>query len=468
MPCPTCHCCSAQSFIPTRKEEVVRKMQCYQRALRKLSSQFNKFLPIFRLPDEVLCKIFAFYRFSKSSPSSVDPTYFPYGFIRITHVCQYWRNVAMNFSPLCDCFELGMFGINNANAEWAVEQLRRSNNLPLTINAHIDEDASTILSTILKQYWHRIQTLHLRFLSVPTPNEVDSALQGFSEESETISILHTLSIRVEDLYRDRLHSGSPLFRLPSRSLSQIRELTMINLVPREIAYFLSSAIRTFEYHYASNLIGVTVDGILDLLDNIPNVEHVVLDTSISVVSTEPTKLVTLPFLTALSVTEDDIDIVLYLLRSLDIRLRHLKVSVAEWNMDPNFHSWMTIIELATAISNILGSGNIDTERRKKFGYLLITLNPESTHTISLRAWPLHVDDSSIDLFSFSKGLSFSYIREMYDPNLDVTIPLPSPYLNSTKKFAEILNFNTIRILEINATQGKPFRVISPEDTYQWA
>ncbi|KAL4245096.1 hypothetical protein ABKN59_009683 [Abortiporus biennis] len=119
-------------------------------------------------------------------------------------------------------------------------------------------------------------------------------------------------------------------------------------------------------------------------------------------------------------------------------------------MDPNFHSWMTIIELATAISNILGSGNIDTERRKKFGYLLITLNPESTHTISLRAWPLHVDDSSIDLFSFSKGLSFSYIREI------------------TKKFAEILNFNTIRILEINATQGKPFRVISPEDPYQWA
>ncbi|KAI0790712.1 hypothetical protein C8Q75DRAFT_100370 [Abortiporus biennis] len=470
MSCSTCHCCSAQSFIPTGKADIIREIQCHKRALQKLHSQLNSFSPIALLPDELLCKIFAFYAadYGVISQDPDDATYLPYGYLRITHVCQYWRKVAINFSPLWNRIELREYGYNSW--QWVVEQLKRSSDLPLTLIITASIHQQQILSKILKQYWHRIEALQLTVGSKETPPKLNKVLQDLSEDPETISILHTLDIRVDQISRSGFSATKSLFPLSARLLSQLRKLTMTDFSPKDTMQFLSPTIRTFKYQDNSSF-PVSFGGILDVLDKIPNVEQLVIHASVAMDSTTvlPRRVV-LPSLTTLSIVDDDVRTatVPLLLLSLDIHPRILKITISSQFMrhipDPTYRTLL----LADAISSVvLDSRNDDSERRKNFEYLMI--KPDR-FSLTLLAWALQVDelqDQSIaDVFTSGEERDLSELLESEDPYLDATIPIPSPEPAKMAGFFEILDFSAIHILEINEIDRKPF--ISRGDSWQFA
>ncbi|KAF8171813.1 hypothetical protein BJ912DRAFT_839177, partial [Pholiota molesta] len=56
-----------------------------------LQSQRNYFAPICRLPSEILCKIFYFVK----TPLRYMDRDRSFKWIRLTHVCRHWRNIAI-------------------------------------------------------------------------------------------------------------------------------------------------------------------------------------------------------------------------------------------------------------------------------------------------------------------------------------------------------------------------------------
>ncbi|TFY70440.1 hypothetical protein EVG20_g2569 [Dentipellis fragilis] len=101
-----------------------------------LRARINALNTVCRLPAEVLVKIFRYlpeleYSYTRykevEGKQVVIPRALNLGWILVTHVCKYWRRVALEKSGLWTriCFSLG--------SEWAAQMMERSKTAPLTI-----------------------------------------------------------------------------------------------------------------------------------------------------------------------------------------------------------------------------------------------------------------------------------------------------------------------------------------------
>ncbi|KAF9567675.1 hypothetical protein CPC08DRAFT_547753 [Agrocybe pediades] len=123
---------SLKSFLgdPEAVEEARRRIDIeravLQASLRNLGAQRNLYAPVARLPHEVLCLIFSHYQ----ETSKLTNRRSPLGhWIVITHVCQLWRQVALQYSSLWT-------DIPFQSPRWALEMLKRSKGADLI--AHIN------------------------------------------------------------------------------------------------------------------------------------------------------------------------------------------------------------------------------------------------------------------------------------------------------------------------------------------
>ncbi|EIM88343.1 uncharacterized protein STEHIDRAFT_146370 [Stereum hirsutum FP-91666 SS1] len=116
--------------------------------------------PVYRLPAELLAIILHFSR-SIDPPTTrngrcdggEDPLYL--GWIRLTHVCQYWRHVALSDSALWDDIRIDFLG-----EFWAREMISRSRSCPLTIT-HEYEKHEAVATDIFENHLDRVQFIHL-------------------------------------------------------------------------------------------------------------------------------------------------------------------------------------------------------------------------------------------------------------------------------------------------------------------
>lgn len=127
----------------------------------------NALVPISRLPTEILHHIISFraghfiepFRLSLTSKAAAPLDLL--GWIKVTHVCRKWREVALNDPALWS-------QISPARPRWALEMLSRSRNAPLSFIADyfdLSFKGQEATRTILKQI-SRVQELSL---SVPEP-----------------------------------------------------------------------------------------------------------------------------------------------------------------------------------------------------------------------------------------------------------------------------------------------------------
>lgn len=128
-------------------EEVVRiydeEIQKHKTHIKTLENLRNAFVPIFRLPPEVLCRIFSF------ATSQYTDT------IRVIHICRHWRNVALNSPSLWTRPPLH-------SAFWTEQWLARSKMANLVLDISCGHETSVaILSEIFSLHASRISNLNM-------------------------------------------------------------------------------------------------------------------------------------------------------------------------------------------------------------------------------------------------------------------------------------------------------------------
>lgn len=116
--------------------------------------------PVYRLPAELLGIILHFSR-SIDRPTTKkgrcdgkkDSLYL--GWIRLTHVCQRWRHVALSDSTLWDDIRIDLLG-----EFWSREMISRSRSCPLTI-IHEYERYEAVATDIFENHLDRVHFIHL-------------------------------------------------------------------------------------------------------------------------------------------------------------------------------------------------------------------------------------------------------------------------------------------------------------------
>ncbi|KII86788.1 hypothetical protein PLICRDRAFT_93441 [Plicaturopsis crispa FD-325 SS-3] len=186
--------CSTDTFEISRQEidEAVARLGSASSARRALKTRRNTFTHINRLPTEILSEIFLWSRIGTFYPIFTPPPKLS-RWIRITHVCRHWRDVAL------DCPRLWNTIVPN-NPNWTREWLIRSKEAPLSISfapTGPDETAQHAMELVLA-HMTRIATLHIytdlermgRLLDATTPGPILERLtlrvRGYPETDEDI------------------------------------------------------------------------------------------------------------------------------------------------------------------------------------------------------------------------------------------------------------------------------------------
>ncbi|KAI0790709.1 hypothetical protein C8Q75DRAFT_100326 [Abortiporus biennis] len=443
MSATTCPC--VQPAIPVTKEWILQKIQCYQRALQDLTFQLNSFSTIARLPDELLCKIFTFYAADHGiKAASIRQAHYQpmpsndilvYSFIRVTHVCRYWRDVAMKFTPLWTRISVGIVGERGIRHDaWMAELLRRSGTAPLTVKFSVTSKRSKMVDNILKSEYHRIQDLSIHLIA-PIPN-ASTIFQG-------VSLLDTLDIEISHFTRKLFPLNVHHLPLPSGSFPQLKTLKTKGMTLKEADYFLQPTLCSFTYlhrpdHYDQGHFHVDfriakLRQYLEALRKIPIVEYLCIDTNMLSTSTESqaNRRVSLPSLKVLSITEN-IQTAVCLLNALDtVRLRVLDLTISSRDRPQNPDQIIpTAIQLGNSISTTFGRGNLDTERRGTLKYIRIALGYSGE--IDLRA--------SDNLQSLRKTASLDY------SNLHVR--MDSLGIDYMLELCKTVNFDAIQVIAV--------------------
>jgi len=221
--------------------------------------------PISILPPELLTRIFHFYALEAPPWSNGVQKL---GWIVVTHVCQRWRQVALDDSSLWARIT-GFL----PNAKWISEMLVRARNAPLVVDFGVTP-VPKILSTFTPHIF-RIRELRLRDLSLlprPSLQEI-CALEA--------PVLEHLELGVSVPYPATFHhlGGTTLFggRAPKlRTLSLSNVSIPWSLIPRgqltQLKITLSRVIST-----PSTPLPSDSSQLLDLLINSPDLEVLVLE-----------------------------------------------------------------------------------------------------------------------------------------------------------------------------------------------
>jgi hypothetical protein len=229
-------------------------------ALHALLTCRNALAPISLLPPEILARVFHFLALEERN----------LGWIRATHVCRFWRQVALGDSSLW----VTISGIPPTNTELISEMLARASHAPLDIN--IDLAGASGQEVLLMFPPHLSHTSKLRLYGLSMLHS-DSVRDIYSREA---SALEHFELRVLDtsliIFWNR--GGTTLFkgqapRLRTLFLSQV--LIPWSLIPRgqltQLTIGLFREVSVYDVPSHRNLYQL-----IDLLVNCPELETLVL------------------------------------------------------------------------------------------------------------------------------------------------------------------------------------------------
>src|SRR5712672_32144 len=149
-----------QSSIHTPKARaaalatVDQDLDTAKRLMLSMFTRRNQLAPISILPAEILARIFHFVAFS-------EEPYLLGCVLRVTHVCRWWRQIALDDSALW-----AHFSPYPRDKDWIAEQLSRARNAPLVIDldGSMSKDTSSLftphISHTRELYVHNFSSFH--------------------------------------------------------------------------------------------------------------------------------------------------------------------------------------------------------------------------------------------------------------------------------------------------------------------
>ena len=220
--------------------------------------------PIFLLPPEVLVDVFHFLSLEEPPYSAKQNI----GWIRVTHVCRLWRQVALDDSLLwARISQIPM------NTEWISETLARARNAPLDIDIDLGRTSNPEVLFIFLPHISHARVLRLHGLSYI---HADGFRNVCSREAPTLEHLELRAgifpINFQDLDGTTLFNGqAPV--LQTLSLSEV--LIPLSLIPRgqltRLEISLVDEISIFGVPSHGDL-----NQLIDLLVNSPELEDLTL------------------------------------------------------------------------------------------------------------------------------------------------------------------------------------------------
>jgi hypothetical protein len=250
--------------ISTVDKEIDGAMQF----VRSLLTRRNALVPISLLPPEILARVFHFLVLEEPPLSRGRSL----GWIRVTHVCQHWRQVALDDSSLW----ARIWGVPT-NTKWISEMLARAKNAPLDI-----EFNAVTAESLLMISPHLSQTRQLRFHTSCMSMFPSENVRGiYSREAPvlehfefTVNAYHAIT------FRDMLFKGHAP-RLRTFTLSRV--VIPWSFIPRGQLTELKIACPHEGGDFPGNL-----NQLIDLLVNCPALEILALDSCL------PSQLTELP------------------------------------------------------------------------------------------------------------------------------------------------------------------------------
>ncbi|KAL4246093.1 hypothetical protein ABKN59_003292 [Abortiporus biennis] len=408
------------------RDEILEQMDYHRRALIDLAYNLNSFCSVSRLPDELLCRIFEDYRDATSKIK-------PFGFVRISHVCRYWRNLAIRYTPLWSCIKISKWTRSYLKVE---EQLKRSGTSPLSVEVDmtdVSDKRISCLRTIFNEF-ERIQHFDFTFDDLAPVNDL-----LFAQQAKP-SIL--TSIRLSRHSRD--HSDdTDVSRFPSWSISYLTKLTTEQFTLRELPYFCRPTVRWFDYTFCDipshPIVDPNLHDLFATLKKMPTLEYVSIYTQMpedALTISTPPKSLSLPSLKVLSISESTWNII-HILDVLTVQLQVLKIHITESKRDPKFDTMIS--HLASSMKATLGQQCHSIEKETGFNVMGVVCG---YHNVSFSAWNATGLQTSDVLHKFSIPL-----EQGQTAGLTISAPLP-PHVTDVKTFSDIIRFTSVRILNV--------------------
>ena len=245
---------------------VDKELDSAKKLFCSLFTRRNALLPISLLPPEILTRVFHF--LALDEPPFVGKQNL--GWIRATHVCQHWRQVALDDSSLW-----ARISGKPTKTLWIVEMLSRAKNAPLDIDIDLARAPSPIVGFLLPLRLSHTRKLCIRDLSTPDTvhlrtfyNQEAPALEHFELEASL-----TFPITLPDLGVTTLFKGQAP-KLRTHSLSHV--LTPWSPIPRGQL----TQLKIVNDNEDDPALGNSKD-LIDLLVNCPALEILTLDFCLS-------------------------------------------------------------------------------------------------------------------------------------------------------------------------------------------
>ncbi len=181
-----------------------------------LRQQLNRFDPISSLPPEIMTNIFSFVR---------DASTHPLHWIKITHVCRYWREVALHAPGLWSRPPL-------ANLPWTVEMLARSKQVNITFESDSQKYYTGQYEGYREAFKHaaRIRYIILDFSTSTSEEWLNSVMDNLPISAPR---LETLLIDIQPLREGYFIQRDALVNVPN-----LRRLSLTGCGPNWDAHWL--------------------------------------------------------------------------------------------------------------------------------------------------------------------------------------------------------------------------------------
>ncbi|KAI0075572.1 hypothetical protein K474DRAFT_1773182 [Panus rudis PR-1116 ss-1] len=125
---------------PIGLQVIEKRITENKRELALLKQERNTFFPLCSIHPEIVCAIVSHYvsTYRWEQANSLSPVEYSnrlprYGWIRVTHICHYWREVALGYGTIWADIDEPRMG---KDVEWMEESLRRARCAPLTLHIH--------------------------------------------------------------------------------------------------------------------------------------------------------------------------------------------------------------------------------------------------------------------------------------------------------------------------------------------
>ena len=254
--------------IDKEMDEQLKAVDATKQFLHSQRACLKAFAPISLLPPEVLARVFHFLVFEDPACSEEQNL----GWIRATHVCRFWRQVALDDSSLWATIS----GISE-KTELIYAMLARSRNAPLDIDIHVDEHSGRKVFNMFPPHFSHIRELRLHGPSILRT----AVVHGIYLEAPALEHFE-LGVPIDSPITFRSPGGTRLFKGQAprlRTVSLFQVLTPWPLIPRGQLTHLKIVL--FQEISADNIPSCgDLNQLIDLLVNCPGLEILDLEHSL--------------------------------------------------------------------------------------------------------------------------------------------------------------------------------------------